>query len=113
VKSLRNVIIGAAALAASGAAAMPGPGVNANAGPPARLIVGVYNPADPVSLTKAEWPFGCWFANGWHGPGYYWCGYRPEGYYAYRPAYYSYGYYHHRRHRVRHAWRREHRRWRA
>ncbi len=110
MNGLRNTIIGAAALAASGAAAMPQPA--ANAGAPARLIVGGYNPADPVSLTKAEWPFGCWFANGWHGPGYYWCGYRPEGYYTYRPAYYRYGYYYHRRYRVRHAWRRE-RRWRA
>jgi hypothetical protein len=110
--SLRNMIIGAAALAAGGASAMPASAASAGADPQARLIVGVYNPAEPVSLTKAEWPFGCYFANGWHGPGYYWCGYQPEGYYSYRPAYYSYGY--HRRYRARHyVWRREHRRWRA
>jgi len=111
MKSLRNIVIGATALAAGGAVAMPQPAANDGAGPQARLIVGVYNPAEPVGLTKAEWPFGCYFANGWHGPGYYWCGYRPEGYYTYRPAY-SYGYYH-RRYRVRHASRREHRHWRA
>jgi hypothetical protein len=119
MNSLRNVIIGAAALAAGGVSAMAEPSANAGAGPPARLIVGVYNSAAPVSLTKAEFPFGCWFANGWHGPGYYWCGYQPEGYYSYRPeayysyrpAYYSYGW--HRRSRVRHASRHERRHWRA
>jgi hypothetical protein len=105
------MIAGAAALAAGGVSAMPDPAANVGAGPPARLIVGVYNPAAPVSLTKAEFPFGCWYPDGWHGPGYYWCGYRPEGYYSYRPAYYSYGW--HRRYHVRHAWRREHRHWRA
>ena len=50
MNGLRNMIIGAAALAASGAAAMPQPA--ANAGAPARLIVGGYNPADPVSLDE-------------------------------------------------------------
>src|SRR5258708_11896275 len=116
--SLRNMIIGAAVLAAGGVSAMPDQAASDGAGQPARLIVGVYNPAEPVSLTKAEWPFGCYFANGWHGPGYYWCGYQPEGYYTYRrayyssrPAYYSYGW--HRRYRVRHASRRAHRHWRA
>jgi hypothetical protein len=126
--SLRNMIIGAVALAAGGAAATPAPAANAGADPQARLIAGVYNPAEPVSLTKAEWPLGCYFANGWHGPGYYSCGYSPEGYYSYRPegyyryqpeGYYSYrpahySYRYHRRYRARHyVWRREHRRWRA
>jgi hypothetical protein len=118
--SLRNIIIGAAVLAACGASAMPDAAANAGSGPPGRLIVGVYNPAAPASLTKAEFPSGCWFANGWHGPGYYWCGYRPEGYYtySYRPeGYYSYHparySYWHRRYRVRHASRRERRHWRA
>lgn len=125
MNSLRNMVIGAAALAAGGALAMPAPAAKP-AGPPARLRIVVYNPAAPPTLTRADFPFGCWYANGWHGPGYYWCGYRPEGYYSYRPeAYYSYRpeVYHryrparysywHRGHRVRHAWRREHRRWRA
>lgn len=124
MKSLRNLIIGAAALAAGGTSALSAPA--AQPAPPARLSVTVYNPDAPATLTRAEFPFGCWYANGWHGPGYYWCGYRPEGYYSYRPeVYYSYrpeGYYSyrparysywHRRHRVRHAWRRERRRWRA
>jgi len=115
--NLRNMIIGVAALAAGGVSAMPA--AAADPGPPARLIVGVYDPSAPASLTKAEWPFGCYYANGWHGPGYYWCGYEPGGYYSYRPAYYGYyrparySYYHRRYHRVRHAWRRERRRWRA
>jgi len=47
--------------------------------PSAHLIVGVYNQADPVSLQKAQWLWGgrnyCWYPGGWHGPGYYWCGY--------------------------------------
>jgi hypothetical protein len=116
------MIIGSAALAAGGASAMPGPAANSGDAGQARLTVAVYNPAAPATLTRAEFPFGCWYANGWHGPGYYWCGYRPEayyrpyygyrsgGYYSYRPARYTYW---RSRHRVRHAWRREHRRWRA
>ena len=120
--SLRTMIIGAAALAAGGASAMPALAADP-AGPPARLSVAVYNPSAPPTLTRADFPFGCWYADGWHGPGYYWCGYqpesyysygyygyRPEGYYSYHPARYSYW---HRGHRVRHAARRVRRRLRA
>lgn len=85
MKSLRNMIIGAAALAASGASAMPDPAADVGAAPPARLIVGVYTPAAPVSLTRAEFPFGCWYPRGWHGPGYYWCGYRQGGWGGHHP----------------------------
>jgi hypothetical protein len=50
-----------------------------NGGPPARLMSGVYNTADPVGLEKTQWFFGgrgyCWYLDGWHGPGYYWCGF--------------------------------------
>jgi hypothetical protein len=122
--SLRVMFAAAAALAAGGASAMPAS--DTGAAPKAHLIVGVYNSTDPVRPTKAEFPFGCWYPDGWHGPGYYWCGYRPESYdysYAYRPAYYyhpayyyrpaRYSYVRHRHTRIRHAWRRERHHWRA
>jgi hypothetical protein len=61
------------------------------------MISGVYNPADPVGLIKAQFLFGgrnyCWYPGGWHGPGYYWCGYAnrrgfgwggPEGWHGWR-----------------------------
>ena len=50
-----------------------------NQGPSAQLIYGVYNPANPVMLEKAQWFYGgynyCWYVDGWRGPGFYWCGY--------------------------------------
>jgi hypothetical protein len=65
--------------------------------PAAHMISAVYNPADPVGLIKAQWLFGgrnyCWYPGGWHGPGYYWCGYAyrrgfgwggPEGWHGWR-----------------------------
>jgi hypothetical protein len=48
-------------------------------------------------VEKTEWIFGghrhCWYLDGWHGPGWYWCGYGhrrgrgwggPEGYQGWR-----------------------------
>jgi hypothetical protein len=36
--------------------------------------------ADISTLEKAQFLFGghrhCWYPDGWHGPGWYWCGYR-------------------------------------
>ena len=47
--------------------------------PPAQLLSGVYNPGDPLRLEETQFIYGgrnyCWYAGGWHGPGYYWCGY--------------------------------------
>jgi hypothetical protein len=35
---------------------------------------------DIASVEKAQFLFGghrhCWYVDGWHGPGWYWCGYR-------------------------------------
>lgn len=72
-KSLACVLAAGAFTAAAGAAsAAPEP-------TSARLIPGVYVAGDPVSLIKAQWMWRgrryCWYANGWRGPGYYWCGY--------------------------------------
>jgi hypothetical protein len=45
----------------------------------ARLTIGVYDSAQPPVLEKTQWVWGgrnyCWYTGGWHGPGYYWCGY--------------------------------------
>jgi hypothetical protein len=39
----------------------------------------VYRPGDQPVLEKAQYMWGgrgyCWYLDGWHGPGYYWCGY--------------------------------------
>jgi len=44
----------------------------------AALDPGVYNRAQPVVLEKAQYVWAgrnyCWY-DGWHGPGWYWCGY--------------------------------------
>jgi hypothetical protein len=43
------------------------------------LISGVYDLNHPLTLEQTQWVFGgrnyCFYVNGWHGPGYYWCGY--------------------------------------
>ncbi len=68
---MRKLIMGAAAaLAMLGAA-------SAQAAE-ARLIVGVDTPGD-VQLEKTQYFFGgqnyCFYDGGWHGPGFYYCGY--------------------------------------
>ena len=82
MKNLKRTIIAAAALTAVGGASagvMPTLVANDTAGPPAQLIVGVYNPAQPVQLEQASWVWGganyCWYPGGWRGPGYYRCGF--------------------------------------
>jgi hypothetical protein len=83
MKSLKRTILAAAAAltAAGGASAgfVPTLAANDAVGTTPRLIVGVYDPAQPVQLEKAAWFWGgnnyCWYPAGWHGPGYYWCGY--------------------------------------
>jgi hypothetical protein len=45
----------------------------------ARLIYGVNGPGDSAVLEPVQFFFGgynyCFYDNGWHGPGWYWCGY--------------------------------------
>ncbi len=54
--------------------------------PPAQLSFGVYTPGDQPLFEQAQlFLWGgrnyCWYDFGWHGPGYYWCGYaRRRGY---------------------------------
>ena len=74
-----SVVAAIAALGVAGGASAAGVlGADSDA-PAAKLVVGVYNTADPVGLEKTQWLFGgrgyCWYLDGWHGPGYYWCGY--------------------------------------
>jgi len=70
-------VMAAIGLLATGGAASAAPADTS--APTAHMISGVYNPAEPAGLIKAQFLFGgrnyCWYPGGWHGPGYYWCGY--------------------------------------
>jgi hypothetical protein len=52
-------------------------GASASQAAPA-LIRGVDHPGDAV-MQKTQYLYGgrnyCWYDGGWHGPGFYWCGY--------------------------------------
>jgi hypothetical protein len=78
MKTLRIAAISIAAAAGSASAA-PALVVGDAAAPAARLSIGVYDPAQPVGLEQAQYLWGgrnyCWYPGGWHGPGWYWCGY--------------------------------------
>ena len=67
--------LGAAPLA-SAADAQP---AVANAAAPARLDDAVIRGDVGARLQQAQFLWAgrnyCWYAGGWHGPGYYWCGY--------------------------------------
>lgn len=55
----------------------------------------------------------CWYDNGWHGPGYYWCGYRWRRGYGWGGPMGWHGWRHHYRHydhRARHHYRGRHHR---
>jgi hypothetical protein len=74
---MRNLVLAltaSASLAGGMAAVFP-----AEAAPAPALFSGVYDPATPPALEKAQWFWGgrnyCWYDGGWSGPGYYWCGY--------------------------------------
>jgi len=47
---------------------------------PASLSDGVYRGNTAPILQSVQYFWGgrhyCWYDDGWHGPGYYWCGYR-------------------------------------
>jgi hypothetical protein len=83
MKRLPTFIIAAGAAVALAGSSQAGQvaGLTAadTAGPPAQLVVGVYNASQPISLEKTQFFYGgrnyCWYLNGWHGPGYYWCGF--------------------------------------
>ena len=66
----------AASLAIAGAL---GGAVAASAEPTTALTSAVYDPAQPVLLEQAQYLWAgrnyCWYPGGWHGPGWYWCGY--------------------------------------
>jgi hypothetical protein len=46
---------------------------------PAPLVEAVYAPGGQPLLQNVQYIWGgrnyCWYDGGWHGPGYYWCGY--------------------------------------
>jgi hypothetical protein len=64
------------------------------------VATGVSTAADRLNLVdQVQFVFGghkhCWYAEGWHGPGWYWCGYAddkhkgrgwggPEGYHGWK-----------------------------
>ena len=65
----------------AGASASPAPlWVNGEAGmAPATLDSGVFVPGGASLFERTQYFWGgrnfCWYPIGWHGPGYYWCGY--------------------------------------
>ena len=76
MKTLPALIAGAAAATALAGGAPAASLFDAGG---ARLTIGVYNSAQPPVLERTQWVWGgrnyCWYPQGWHGPGYYWCGY--------------------------------------
>ncbi len=44
-----------------------------------QVIFGVDRPDQATAPIDAQYVWGgrqyCWYVNGWHGPGWYWCGY--------------------------------------
>jgi hypothetical protein len=46
---------------------------------PAPTLEALYTPGGPPLLQDVQYFWGgrnyCWYDGGWHGPGYYWCGY--------------------------------------
>jgi hypothetical protein len=73
---MRNLVLSIAASAALFAAA---PLANAQTAPEGRLIFGVESLGAPAPVQDVQFLFGgrnyCWYPVGWHGAGYYWCGY--------------------------------------
>jgi hypothetical protein len=71
---MRNLLIGAAATLFAASQAITG----AQAAP-VQLISGVYHPGEAPALEPVQFFYGgqtyCWYAGGWQGPGFYWCGY--------------------------------------
>ena len=71
--SMRKLLLGAVAAIGLSCAVAPA----ANAG----LNDGVYTETDqqaliePIQLYVYGGRHYCWYGDGWHGPGYYWCGY--------------------------------------
>ncbi len=73
---MRNLVLSIAASAAMLAAA---PLANAQTAFDGRLVFGVEPIGAPAPVQDVQFLFGgrnyCWYPAGWHGAGYYWCGY--------------------------------------
>ncbi len=91
---MRNLVLSLAASAALLAAA---PLASAQTASDGRLIFGLEPVGAPPRVQDVQFLFGgrnyCWYPAGWHGPGYYWCGYAyrrgfgwggPEGWHGWR-----------------------------
>jgi hypothetical protein len=73
---MRNLVL---SIAASAAALAIAPLANAQPASDGRLIFGVEPVGAPALVQDVQFLFGgrnyCWYPVGWHGAGYYWCGY--------------------------------------
>jgi len=91
---MRNLVL---SIAASAAVLAVAPLANAQAAFDGRLIFGVEPVGAPAPVQDVQFLFGgrnyCWYAAGWRGAGYYWCGYAnrrglgwggPEGWHGWR-----------------------------
>ena len=79
MKNLQISILAAATLALGATGAANAQSLDPSAASGAKLVVGVYNSAEPAQLEKTQFFYGgrnyCWYLEGWRGPGYYWCGF--------------------------------------
>jgi hypothetical protein len=94
-RTMRSLVIGTAAIVAIAAA-----GVGLSARSEAAPLGGLKAAAtDIAAIEKTQFVFEgrrhCWYPDGWHGPGWYWCGYHhrvglgwggPEGWNGWRRA---------------------------
>jgi hypothetical protein len=73
---MRNLVL---SIAASAALLTAAPLASAQVPSDGRLIYGVDAAGVPPMWRDVQFLFGgrnyCWYPNGWHGAGYYWCGY--------------------------------------
>ena len=69
------ILTAAAALTTSGVIANNATAATLGAPDAMRAAVGS---VDPMQNVQVFWSHGrryCWYDDGWHGPGFYWCGY--------------------------------------
>ena len=79
MRNLTLLVAAASALLAGSAVASAARAAPSLYAAPVPVISAVYAPADRPMLQQVQYFYGgrnyCWYDGGWHGPGYYWCGY--------------------------------------
>jgi hypothetical protein len=85
--------------------------LSAGAAEAANIDFGIYLGGPPVFEPAQFYLYGgrryCWYDDGWHGPGFYWCGYRWRHGYGWGGPWGWHGWHHGYRHRP--VWHRSYR----